>query len=119
MLSDVLDSYAKPRIEYAKILLKASDTALARDNLLAALSYAPDSQRAEAYTYLGLTYLFDTKCDDAMKSFQEARNTTLGDDPDHELYMGITLRDCYKDATAAASYFSRYNTLKKKSETPL
>ncbi|MBI5614330.1 DUF2723 domain-containing protein [Candidatus Gottesmanbacteria bacterium] len=119
MLSDVKSVYAASRLNYAKILLKAGKTQESLDELTHALSYQSDIEFEEIYTYMGLSYLFEKKCTQALDSFKVAREKSIAPDKELLLFTSIAYRDCEKDETKASEYLRQYEAETQKNETVL
>lgn len=119
MLSDIRDVYTDARVSYAKILLNAQQEAKAEAHLLSAVTVANDMSRSDAYTYLGLSQLFQNKCNDALKSFSAAEASSYIRDSSISMYQAITYHDCLRDEAGAKIFSDEYKKRKLMEETPL
>lgn len=119
MLSDVRDVYAGGRIALGTSLLRAGMLDEAYGQFSAAATLAGDGETANAYTYEGLTRLFQKKCTEALAAFNAARSSSIVPDTYLTFYEGVTYRDCAKNPARAQELFSQFEELQKKAETPL
>ena len=119
MLSEIRDVYAQGRIEAGKVYMKANKLNLAREQFKDAVRYEGDTVSPKAYTFLGLTELFDNHCQEAIAAFEKAKSTAIVPDVELLLYEGITYRDCLHDGKKAKELMDQYAAKKQTMETPL
>lgn len=119
MLSDVRDVYAAARISYGKTMFENRDIETAQAQFQEAVRLEGDSQRQEAYMYLGLTHLFQDQCDEALDAFARVAQHAAENPPELSLYRGVTYRDCLHDEKRARVFFEEYEKRRTEGETPL
>lgn len=119
MLSDVLDVYAQSRVEFGKLLLKSSQTSLARTQFEHAINLGGDTQIYDAHLYLGIVLSLSGECESALSAFELARKHALNIPKELVEYEAITYRDCVGDPARAEEKFEEYERLKRGEETPL
>ncbi len=119
MLSDVRNVYTNSALEFGKILLRAGKASDAQVQFRAAIFYAGETQRADAYMYLGLSHLFLASCDEAIAAFDRAAEESLVSEPQIIYLTGIAVRDCRGDAAGASKILEEYERQKRGRETPL
>jgi Protein of unknown function (DUF2723) len=119
MLSDVRDVYAGARIALGTTLLRAGELEEAYNQFSTAAHIAGDIETATAYTYEGLTRLFQKDCTGALHAFTEAKNSSIVPENYLTFYEGVTYRDCVGDSARAQELLSQFQELQKKEETPL
>lgn len=119
MISDVRDVYAGGRIAFGIPLLRAGMLDEAYDQFSAAVATAGDGELANAYTYEGLTRLFQKNCNGALTAFAAAKNSSIVPDNYLTFYEGVTYRDCLSDTARAKELLSQFEQLQKQAETPL
>lgn len=118
MLSHVLDEYAAGRLAYGKYLFRADSIDAARDQFERALQLNADSYRSDIWTYLGMTQVLLSRCDDALASFGAARESGAPD-PRLYYYEAVTYRECLKDERKAAERLKLYESQRREAEQPL
>lgn len=119
MLSDVRDVYAASRIALGTTILRAGMLDEAYDQFSAAVSLAGDGEIANAYTYKGLTLLFQKKCTEALAAFNAAKKSSIVPDKTIINYTAVTYRDCAGDEARARELFDEYAKESEKNQTPL
>ncbi len=119
MLSDVRDVYAGSRIALGTALMRAGMLDEAYDQFSAAVSVAGDGELANAYTYEGVTRLFQKKCTEALAAFESAKKVSLVPDSTITYYEARTYRDCIGDTIRAQELFDAYDAASGKTQTPL
>lgn len=119
MLSDVRDVYAAGRIALGTALLRAGMFPEADGEFRAAIWVAGDMELASAYTYAGLSQLFQKQCKQALDAFAAAKTASVVPDSYLTLYEGVTYRDCAGDAERAKTLLDAFDKLRKQEETPL
>lgn len=119
MLSDVRDVYAGGRIELGKTLVRAGMLDEAYSQFSSAVALAGDGEIANAYTYEGLTRLFQKKCTDALTAFNAAKKSGIVPDNNIIYYEAVTYRDCLGDTARAKKLFDEYDAESKQTQTPL
>ncbi len=119
MLSDVRDVYAGGRIALGKTLFRAGMVNEAYAQFSAAVSVAGDGELANAYTYEGLTRLFQKDCSAALAAFAAAKKANIVADVNIIKYEATTYQDCAGDAARAKQLFDAYATESGKIQTPL
>lgn len=119
MLSDVLDVYANSRIEFGMTLMRANMWDEAKYELLEAVRLQGDSTQSRAYMQLGLVYLEEKSCQDALESFASSRKSSYAPNPLLYLYESVTYRDCLKDEGRAKELYSAYERVLQRNELPL
>lgn len=119
MLSDTRDVYASSHIGFGTVLLRAEMLPEAEQQFRIAADLGGDGETANAYTYLGLTQLFEKQCDNALASFAAAKHASIVPATYLTFYEGVTYRDCSGDADRAKILLDRFELLQKASETPL
>lgn len=119
MLSDVRDTYAGARMNYGKTILRAKEIGTAQIQFTEAIRLGGDTQTAPAYTFLGLTYLFQNQCQRALNALDNAQKQINVDTQNVLLYKGITYRDCLGDAKKAKPFLDQAEKFRAKGETQL
>ncbi len=119
MLSDVLSVYADSRIAVGKTLLRGGNTRDAKRYFRDAIAYRSDIEEQDGYTYLGLSELFDNRCDEALAAFAKAREASLVPDVTLTFYEGITYRDCAKNTEKAQELLNDYETIRASRDVSL
>lgn len=118
MLSDVPNTYARARLNFGETMLRAGDTDAARKQFEWVIALNSDTQNAQAYTDLGLSFLLDKECSKALDAFSHAKGIfNVGSEV--VLYEGITYRDCVGDAAKAKVLLDQYAKSQKSGQTPL
>ncbi|MBI4066115.1 hypothetical protein HY411_00200 [Candidatus Gottesmanbacteria bacterium] len=119
VLSDVLSTYADGRIAVGKTLLRGGKLSDAKRYFREAISYRSDIEEQDGYTYLGLSELFDHRCDEAIAAFAKARAASLVPDTTLTFYEGVTYRDCAKNIQKAQELLDRYEKLRASQDISL
>lgn len=119
MLSDIKSVYAGSYIEYGKILMKIGNIQKSEQIFKKAVALESDIDREDAYTYLGLSLLFQKRCTEALSAFASARNIHGTSDNILNLYESVTYGDCVSDQTKAKEFLEKYEHEKKKSDIEL
>lgn len=119
MLSDVRDVYAGARIALGIPLLRAGMFDEAYGQFSTAAAIAGDGEIANAYTYEGLTRLFQKRCADALTAFAAAKKSSIVQDTTIIKYTAVTYRDCVGDEVRARQLFDEYAKESEKNQTPL
>jgi len=119
MLSDVRDVYAGARIALGTTLMRGGMLDEAYGQFSAAAGVAGDGELANAYTYEGLTRLFQEKCTDALTAFNAAKQSSIVPDKNIIYYEASTYRDCVNDPLRARVLFDEYAKESEKNQTPL
>ncbi len=119
MLSDVLNHYAEGRLALGKTLLRATKFLEAEEEFRQAVILQADTKEADALLLLGIAQTYQKKCDDALISFDKAKEISLITDERIPLYQSFTLRDCVGDSKKADELFSQYETIMRTQDLPL
>lgn len=119
MLADARDVYAGAHIALGKILLQAHALPEAASEFTQAIALQPDIEASDAYTYLGVTKLFQKDCDAALAAFAAARNASFSPDSLITLYEGVTYQDCLNDPEKGKALIEAYQKHEQARETPL
>ncbi|MEK7592267.1 MAG: DUF2723 domain-containing protein [Patescibacteria group bacterium] len=119
MLSDVKSVYAGSYIEYGKILLKIGKVQKSEQIFRKAVALGSDIDGEDAYTYLGLSLLFQKHCSEALSAFESARNIHVTSDNILNLYESVTHGDCASDQIKAGDLLKKYEAGKIKTDIEL
>ena len=119
MLSDVRDVYTTARIAMGKFYVGADNIAAAAREFEEAISYGGDIALPDAYTDLGLSYLWMSRCGDALGAFAKARELSPVSDEKILYYEAVTYRDCLRDEVRSREFFLRWEELQRTREVQL
>ena len=111
--------YAGSYIEYGKILLKIGKVQKSEQIFRKAVALGSDIDGEDAYTYLGLSLLFQKHCSEALSAFESARNIHVTSDNILNLYESVTHGDCASDQIKAGDLLKKYEAGKIKTDIEL
>jgi hypothetical protein len=118
MLSDVLNVYAGARLNFGKVLFQLGELDNAKTQFRGVLDLKSDTQLADAYTYLGLSELFQKHCDEALSAFTHAKQQVNADIHVTQ-FESVTYRDCVGNTKKAKELQEEYLKAVKTVQTPL
>lgn len=119
MLADVRDVYASAHVALGKVYLQAHTFEEAASEFTRAVELHADTVASDAYTYLGVTKLFQKDCEAALAAFDGARKASFSPDSLITLYEGITYQDCLKDVEKGKALIEAFEKHEQERETPL
>lgn len=119
MLADIPNTYARARLEYGKILLKAEKVELAKEQFGEAVKLHGDSTIAEALTQLALSQLLLKECFSVFSTFDSLNEYRSFIPAEAYLYESIAYRECKGDEKKADELKELYNKKKQMLQTSL
>lgn len=119
MLSDVLEVYSHAYVSVGKTFLRAGLYEDAIDQFTRAVHIRAPSDVSEAYEMLGIAYMANTQCNEALSAFEQAKRYAPVSDPAHIRLEAITYESCVGDTMRAQALFSEYEQQKKQKEVLL